>query len=75
MTRLATRKTQLRFEADAVVRGRALICEPTPYLCRLREKGRRTWCEVSWEAVYWLAAKIAAEARRKERRNRKEKSR
>jgi hypothetical protein len=73
VTRLAARKTQLRFEADTVVRGRTLICEPTPYLCRLREKGRRTWFEVSWESVYWLAAKIAPEARRKERRGRKAK--
>ena len=71
MTRLAVRKTQLRFESDARVRNRSLIIEPTPYLCRIREKGRRQRLEVSWESVYWLAAKIAAEVKRKERRAKK----
>jgi hypothetical protein len=68
MTRLAARKTKAQFEADTVVRGRTLIIEATPYTAVLREKGRRQRYEVSWEAIYWLAAKIAADNKRRERK-------
>jgi hypothetical protein len=71
MTRIANRKTKLRIETDAAVRGRKLIVEPTPFTVKIREKGRQHFFEVSWEAVYSLAAKIAAETARLDRKLKK----
>jgi hypothetical protein len=71
MTRLAVRKTRLRFEVDTVVRGRNLIIEAGPLTLKLREKGRRGWYEVSYDAIYWLSAKIAADQQRKERKGKR----
>jgi hypothetical protein len=68
MTRIAARKTRLTFEVETLVRGRNLIVEPTPFTVKIREKGRQHFFEVSWEAVYSLAAKIAAEAARLDRK-------
>lgn len=71
MTRLAARKTKLAFEVETLVRGRNLICEPHGLTVTLREKGRRRGYEVSWEAIYWLAAKVAADNARKERKTKR----
>jgi hypothetical protein len=68
MTAIAKRKTVIRAETSARIRGRALMIELTPYTVKLREKGRRATYETSWEAVYWQAVKKAAEERRATRR-------
>jgi hypothetical protein len=70
MTRIATRKTHLQFEVDTMVRGRTLVVIPSAYTVHIREKGKRKGYEASWEAIYWLGAKIAADNAKRERKNR-----
>lgn len=72
MTAIAQRKTRLRFETSGTVRGRGVIIEADAYLARVRLKGMRTAYEISWEGIYWQAAKVAAEKRRAERKTRRE---
>jgi hypothetical protein len=67
---LANRKTRLCFEVASSARGRALIIEAKPYVAVLREKGRRMRYEIPWDAIYWLAAKAAADQARAARRKR-----
>jgi hypothetical protein len=71
MTRLDSRKTRLIFTTCDTVRERGklreIILEPTPYLVSIRLKGCRQRLTLSYGAIYNLAAKIAAEAARKER--------
>ena len=68
MTRLADRKTRLQFQTDALIGRRTLVIHPTPLTCILREKGRRRSYEVSWQSVFWLAAKVAADNERRKRK-------
>ena len=75
MTPIAKRKTTIRAEPSANVRGRALIIELGAYTVRLREKGRRHWLEASWEGIYMLAAKAAALKARQERKTNRRMSR
>jgi len=67
MTALAKRKTRARFETAAKIQGRAVIIEAEPYIARVRLKGQRTTFEISWEGIFMLAAKCAAEKLRAER--------
>lgn len=71
MTRLATRKTLLKFEVETVIRGRTLIIIPKTHTLVIREKGKRKGFEVSYEGIYWLGAKVAADNARKERKSRR----
>jgi hypothetical protein len=68
---LAKRKTRLVFEVSGAARGRALIIEAKPYVAVLREKGRRMRYEITWESIYWLAAKAAAEEARAARKQKR----
>jgi hypothetical protein len=71
MTAIAKRKTVIRAETSSTIRGRALMIELTPYTVRLREKGRRTWFETTWESVYLQAAMKAADQLRAERKRKR----
>lgn len=71
MTALAKRKTRARFETAAKIQGRAVIIEAEPYIARVRLKGQRTTFEVSWEGVYFQAAKLAADRLWTERKARR----
>ena len=68
MTRIGKRKTKLTFEVDTTIRGRNLILTPKTHTLAIREKGLRKGFEVSYESIYWLAAKVAAENAKTERK-------
>jgi hypothetical protein len=72
MTSLAHRKTRLQFETSDVIRYkgrlREIVIEATEYTAHVRLKGTRTRFEISWAGVFNLAAKIAAEKARAERK-------
>ena len=72
MNRLAKRKTKLALLTDATVydrgRKRNVIIEPGPELATIRLAGTRTRLEVSWNSIYNLAARIAAERAVEDRR-------
>ena len=74
MTSLATRKTHLRFETSETIQGRLLIVEATPNTAVIRQKGKRTRYEVSWASIFWLAAKVAADNARREKKARSRRS-
>lgn len=71
MTAISKRKTIIRAETSCQIRRRPLMIELTPLTVILREKGRRARFEVSWESVYILAAQIAADRVRAERKARR----
>jgi hypothetical protein len=68
MTSLRERKTRLSFETDATLRNREIIVEPTPWMCIVRLKGKRTRYEISWSTIFVKAAEIAADKLRQERK-------
>jgi len=71
MSHLSKRKTRLQFETAATVQGRGICVEIKPYTVILREKRKRKGYEISWEAIFWQAAKIEAERARAERKLRR----
>ena len=77
MTRLDSRKSRLIFTTSDTIRERGklreIILEPTPYLVTIRLKGCRQRLQLSYGAIYSLAAKIAAEQARKDRAEKKRK--
>ena len=62
-------------ETYSAYRGRPLVIELRSTYVRIRPKGRRRWYECSYDALFSLGAKIAAqmerEAKAKERKGRK----
>lgn len=62
--KLSKRKTPLVFETNAIIQGREISVEATPWMAVLRLKGTRHKLQVSWEGCYMLAAKAAAEIAR-----------
>jgi len=70
MSRIAKRKSALHFEVDTEIQGRTLIVEPGAYTVSLRQKGKQQRYEVAWESIFWLGAKGAAEAAKRERKER-----
>jgi hypothetical protein len=72
MTKLAKRKTRLVVEFSETVREqgryREVTMECTEYGITVRLKGLRTRFEVSPAGVYNLAARLAVEKRRQERK-------
>lgn len=75
MTILRERKTKLHFETDREVyeRGkhRPIVVEPGPWTCALRLKGTRQRYEIGWESIFSMAAKLAADKLREERKSRR----
>jgi hypothetical protein len=75
MTALSHRKSKLTFETADVFRFRGklreVVIEAQPYTALIRLKGTRQRFEVSWAGIYNLAAKIAADRARTERKQRK----
>ena len=59
--KLADRKTKAVFETGGSIRGRAIIAECYPNWVSVRLKGQRTRYEMSWEGLYYHAARFAAE--------------
>ena len=59
MSKLSKRKHKVVLETDCRYQGRELVIRCTPYLCYIREKGRRHEYSVSWEAVFMLAVKAS----------------
>ncbi len=68
MSKLSARETRLTLETSATFRGRQIIAQIHPLTVTVREKGRRMRYEVSWEGIFVLAAKLAAERLRQERK-------
>jgi hypothetical protein len=72
MTKLRNRKSRLIFTtADEINdRGkyRAVVIEAQPTVAIVRLAGTRTAFPVSYGAIYHLAARIAAEAERREKK-------
>ena len=75
MTAIAKRKRRLDFETSALVRGRYIIVEAGTHTAKLRLKGTRTRYEVSWEGIFWLGVKVAADEQRAQRKLLKDKKR
>ena len=71
MTKITARKSKIRTETSATIRGRALIVELTPHTVKIREKGRRHSLEISWDSVYTAAAKKEAERLHEEKKNKR----
>ncbi|HEV3483595.1 MAG TPA: hypothetical protein VGR97_14850 [Candidatus Acidoferrales bacterium] len=66
MTALAERKTQLKFETSATVRGKRLVIEASPYLATIRQKyTRQRRYEVSWEGIFLLAVKAQVDSKKR----------
>lgn len=75
MTRIATRKTNLKCETSAVYRGRPLIVELFPHSVSIRPKGLRESYNVAWLAVFELGQKLTVlEERRNAGRRKKDRS-
>lgn len=72
MTLIADSLYTTRRETAASYRGRAIMLELEPCSIRLREKGRREWFTLPFEAAYDLAMKL--EARRKLEEKNKERA-
>jgi hypothetical protein len=74
MTKLSARKTRLTFETEHTIRYRRLdrpiVVEPDMdgFSVYLRLKGTRARFGVSWRSVYELAAKVAADRLRADRK-------
>lgn len=72
MTSLSARKRKLRFLTSAVIRhggkAREVVIEAEPTFARVRLKGLRTSYAIGWDGLFWAAAKLAAEQRRREKR-------
>jgi hypothetical protein len=75
MQQLAKRKSRLVFEVDTVIQKRSLIVEPEPLICTMRLKAKRHRISVSWESIFVLAAQIAAQKIREERKLARQKKR
>jgi hypothetical protein len=71
MTRLLQRKTKCQFETCNIWQGRAVVVEALPHYLRVRLKGQRTTFDVSYAGIYCLGAKIAANIRLEEKRQRR----
>jgi hypothetical protein len=75
MTALKERKTNLAFQVEAEIREcgryRKIVLEPKPFFLEVRLSGTRTRFPVSYEAIYQLAARIAADRERAERKERR----
>jgi hypothetical protein len=75
MTTLRTRKTKLVFETDREVHScgkhRSIVVEPGPWVCTLRLKGTRQHYEIDWGSIFSMAARIAADKLREERKSRR----
>jgi hypothetical protein len=75
MTPLTARKTRLTFETASTVRERGryreVVIEAEPAYAVVRLKGTRGRFLVAWDAVYGLAARQAAEQKRREKLARK----
>jgi hypothetical protein len=67
---LNRRKWRLVLETPFSIRGRPIIAHVEAFGLRLREKGRRFFWEISWAQIFNRAAEIAAEQRRKQKRER-----
>jgi hypothetical protein len=65
MTRIASRKTAMRAETNALYRGRPLCITVEPHDVIIRERGRRSAFAIPWLAVYELGFKLAATEARK----------
>jgi hypothetical protein len=74
MTRIAERTTKMRAETSARYRGKPLMVSVEPYELVIREKGRRQCYAVPYIAVFELGARLAAEERRREKREKRGKS-
>lgn len=61
LTRNVKRKTA------ATYRGREIMIDAGARTCRVREKGRREWLPVPWDAILHLAYKMKAAAARTEK--------
>ena len=68
MTLIAKRKSVMRGETAVQIQKRELIVEIRPCTVFIRQKGRRTGYEVSWESIYILGAAKEAERARAERK-------
>lgn len=58
--KLSDRKSQLKFETGATVQGRPLVVVVHPQFLEIRQKGRREFFTVPWDAVFESGAKMAA---------------
>jgi len=67
MTALRNRKSKLSFATDREIRGRAIVVEPSPWVCAVRLKGTRQRYEISWDTIFVHAAQLAANKLRAER--------
>jgi len=74
MTALNKRKSRLTFEtADTLFEcgsNRAVVIEAEPEYITLRLKGLQHRVSIAWGAVYHFAARIEADAARKEKKGR-----
>ena len=68
MTALRARRTKLSFETDREIRGRAIVVEPTPWVCVIRLKGLRHRFEVPWDTIFTKGALLSADKLRAERK-------
>jgi hypothetical protein len=60
MTKLADRRTRLRFETSSEVRRRPLVVEVRPRYLIIKLKGLRRTLTLDWETIYDCAAKMEA---------------
>ena len=71
MTSTTEAKTRIRRETPARYRGVPLVIEIRSHTIAIREKGRRTAYEVSYDQIFTLGARNAANARAAEKRARR----
>lgn len=72
MTKLQERRTRLIIETPIEIKSqgkyRNIVLDCKPGGCLVRLKGTRKTFSIAWETVYQTAAKIEAEAKRREKR-------
>jgi hypothetical protein len=75
MTAIAKRKSHLTFETSDTVRYRGklreVVIEAGEYIAKVRLKGTRQRFEISWAGVFNLAAKVAVDKARAEKKKTK----
>ncbi len=67
MSKIETRKHKLVIDTPATIKGRRLVLELSDYWLTIRPKGTRQRLQVSYEGIYWLAARVEASRLVKER--------
>lgn len=72
MTKLQERRTKLVIETPIEIKSqgryRTIILDCKPGGCLVRLKGTRKTFTIAWETIYQTAARIEAEAKRREKR-------